>query len=399
MLESSLFLNYCKENNFTLFSGTPCSYLKPFINFVINSDEFSFIEVTNEGDAVAFASGAYLGGRKSVVMFQNSGLGNAVNPLTSLSNVMRIPFLGIVTLRGEPGGEPDEPQHELMGRITKELLELMEIPWLEFPANESELKETFIKVDQHFREHRTPLFLVMKKDSVQKYELPEQAIDLTKRNHSVVRSEKKASCPGRTAAIEAIREVNSMNSAVIATTGKTGRELFELGDESHNLYMVGSMGCALPIGIGLTYSQYKGKVIVIDGDGAALMRLGNMAFAGQLKRSNIVHILLDNGTHDSTGGQKTFSEKIDFPGIASSCGYERIYETNNLDEFKKALSDSLNQDKLSFVYLRISPGSPQKLGRPTITPANACIRFSNYIIGNKDDIPRNKENHKTEYPT
>src|SRR5947207_718455 len=125
MIHPSIFLDSCLQHGFTFFTGTPCSYLKPIINYVIDHDRFSFVDATNEGDAIAIAAGVTLAGGKSVVMFQNSGLGNAVNPLTSLAAIFEIPMLLLVTHRGEPGGEPDEPQHALMGTITTQMLDIM----------------------------------------------------------------------------------------------------------------------------------------------------------------------------------------------------------------------------------------------------------------------------------
>src|SRR5204862_2872271 len=135
-----------KELGFDFFTGVPCSYLKPFINYTIDAPELDYIGATNEGDAVAIASGVELTGRRGMVMFQNSGFGNAVNPLTSLNAIFRIPILLIVTWRGEPGGETDEPQHELMGQITPELFEVMRLPWTFFPQSEDEIGPTLRKV-------------------------------------------------------------------------------------------------------------------------------------------------------------------------------------------------------------------------------------------------------------
>jgi phosphonopyruvate decarboxylase len=133
MIQAADFLQQAQQLGFSLFTGVPCSYLKPFINYTIDAAGLDYIGAANEGDAVAIASGAELAGRRAVVMFQNSGFGNAVNPLTTLNAIFHIPVLLIVTWRGEPGGEPDEPQHELMGKITTELFEVMHLPCVLFP--------------------------------------------------------------------------------------------------------------------------------------------------------------------------------------------------------------------------------------------------------------------------
>ncbi len=383
MLDDDCFFEECQKLGFTLFTGTPCSYLRPFINRVIDNDSLQFIATPNEGDAVALASGAYLAGRKSVVMFQNSGLGNAVNPLTSLSHTFRIPFLGIVTLRGEPGGPKDEPQHGLMGEITTKLLELMKIPWAYFPTEKDEMIGALALVEQHMESNKTPFFFVMKEGSVKGYELKHRNEEIFQsfNSSSIVRKKIDKIKVTRTEALNTLQQLLSKDDVLIATTGKTGRELFELGDLENQFYMVGSMGCALPLAIGLTQSNFKGKVFVVDGDGALLMRMENMALTGQIRPPALVHILLDNGTHDSTGGQGTNSKMIDFCNIALACNYTSVLETNDIDELSRFIEANNKASGPIFVRLHTLPGSPSTLGRPTVTPEEVAIRFKKFITG------------------
>ena len=382
MIHSSVFLEKCKDRNCTLFTGTPCSYLKPFINYVIDDDDLEFVETTNEGDAVALACGAWLGGRHSVVMFQNSGLGNAVNPLTSLSYIMKIPFIGIVTLRGEPSGDKDEPQHELMGAITTELLDLMKIPWAYFPTEKEDVEKSLTAAESCISE-RTPFFFVMKKNSVESYELKTKGVlrSIMRHNSSIQRMASRNIGVNRTQALKTIKKFFGMDNVLLATTGKTGRELFEIEDASNQLYMVGSMGCALPIGLGLSKTRYKNTICVIDGDGALLMRMGNMALVGQMRPRELVHILLDNGVHDSTGGQKTFSEAIDFCSIAQSCGYKSIFEVDTMEGFEHAADVIIGNAKPGFIRFLIVPGSPKNLSRPNVTPDTVALRLKKHIEG------------------
>lgn len=381
MIDSNDFLNECKKSGYHLFTGTPCSYLKPFINSVIDDTDLEFIETTNEGDAVALASGAWLAGKKSIVMFQNSGLGNAINPLTSLSYTMKIPFIGIVTLRGEPNGPKDEPQHELMGQITIAQLELMKIPWAYFPTEKEKVEGALFFAEKMGEAEESPFFFVMKKDSVEPYELSKVDKNILVNHYKteIHRNISNLRDVSRTDALKAIKVSFDKESLLVATTGKTGRELFEIEDSPNQLYMVGSMGCALPIGLGLSKAYSSGSICVIDGDGALLMRMGNIALAGQMGTQGLVHILLDNGVHDSTGSQRTFSESIDFAGIACSCGYESIYEVDTILNFEAAISEILKSNKLSFIRFHIKPGSPKKLGRPTITPSEVALRMKKYI--------------------
>src|SRR5215468_11034267 len=160
MIQAANFIRHARERGFGLFTGVPCSYLKPLINYTIDAPDLAYIGAANEGDAVAIAGGSELAGRRAVVMFQNSGLGNAVNPLTSLNAIFRIPALLIVTWRGEPGGDPDEPQHELMGQITPRMLDLLGIRWGFFPTAEAEVAPALDQAVEHMDETRLPFALV-----------------------------------------------------------------------------------------------------------------------------------------------------------------------------------------------------------------------------------------------
>src|SRR5687768_12465864 len=162
MIQARSFVETAKMAGFTLYAGVPCSYVKPFINYVIDAPDLSYVGAANEGDAVAIAAGAELGGRRAVVMMQNSGLGNAVSPLTSLNAIFKIPSLLIVTLRGEPGGPHDEPQHELMGKITTQMLDLMGIAWSFFPTEENDVAGAIEKAVGHLTKTSLPYCFVMK---------------------------------------------------------------------------------------------------------------------------------------------------------------------------------------------------------------------------------------------
>jgi phosphonopyruvate decarboxylase len=280
MISAGDFLHSCLDRGFSFYTGTPCSYLKPIINYVIDNKEFSFINVANEGDAVALACGAVMAGKKSVVMFQNSGLGNAVNPLTSLNYTFRIPVLLIVTLRGEPFGPKDEPQHELMGEITTALLETIRIGWSYFPDSSDKILAALEHADAFMTEERLPFAFVMRKSAVESYKL--NSFDKTRPIHNTVSHEENFCLPynkrpTRNDALKIIRSVSGKGTAVIATTGFNGREMYMLDDRNNQFYMVGSMGCALSIGTGIALNKPGLKVIVVDGDGALLMRTGAMA--------------------------------------------------------------------------------------------------------------------------
>ncbi len=362
-----------RQRGFGLWTGVPCSYLKPFINYVIDAPDLRYVAAANEGDAVAIASGADLGGMRAIAMFQNSGLGNAVNPLTSLNAIFRIPVLVITTLRGEPGGPHDEPQHALMGPITTRMLDVMEIPWEYFPQEAGEVEPALARVVSHMETRSLPYALVMKKGSVADWKL-KSTPEPRPLTPSPVRSEAAVPRFTREAILRAVQASLRPADVVIASTGFTGRELYALEDRREQLYMVGSMGCAMSLGLGLSLAQPKRRVIVLDGDGAVLMRMGGLATVGYERPPNLVHVLLDNQMHESTGGQSTVSHSVDFCAIAAACGYPRTARATTPDEVASFLQGD-DGSRLSFFHVRILPGSPSDLPRPTITPPEVAARL------------------------
>lgn len=382
MISADKFLTPARELGFNFFTGTPCSYLKPFINYVIDTDGFDFIDSVNEGEAVAIAAGATVAGKRAVVMFQNSGLGNAVNPLTSLTYTFNIPVMVITTLRGEPGGAHDEPQHELMGQITTELLETMRMKWAFFPNTEADVMPALKLADDYMKSTNQPFVFVMRKDDISDYKLqkkPAVSQKVLSVNHSDLFELGYKERTTRTPVLEVIQKELGQDVAVIATTGKTGRELYEVGDLKNQFYMVGSMGCALAFGLGIALVKPKLKVVVIDGDGALLMRTGTMATVGAYRPNNLVHILIDNEAHDSTGGQGTVTGGISFGAVALGFGYEQVYSTDKLEAFKNILDVVKNSKSSTFIHLKTQKGSPEKLGRPKVTPAEVSLRFAEFV--------------------
>lgn len=374
-MKASVFFDECLERKFLFFTGTPCSYLKPFINYAIDHPKINFVDATNEGDAVAMAAGSVLGGTNAVVMFQNSGLGNAVNPITSLSCAFEIPFLGITTLRGDPNGAADEPQHELMGSITTKLLELMRVGWEFFPEKDEAVAPALDRAEKFMREAKRPFFFVMKKGAIDKFDLKAQPVSQPNVTKAVNAQYRNKDLKTRTEVLRAIHEFTAGKLAVIATTGKTGRELFEIKDTSNQFYMVGSMGCAPTLGLGLALTKPNIGCVVIDGDGALMMRMGAMVSVGRFQPRNLIHILVDNGAHDSTGGQKTSSEAVDFLGIAKACGYQSALGTDDLGTFSEYLAYARSHPGPHFIHMKIKLGSPENLGRPTVKPVEVAQRF------------------------
>jgi phosphonopyruvate decarboxylase len=356
------------KRGFKLFSGVPCSYLKSLINYAI--DHCDYIGAANEGDAVAIASGAALGGMRSVVLMQNSGLSNAVSPLTSLNFPFRLPVLGFVSLRGEEG-LGDEPQHELMGPITTDMLEVMKIPWEFLTPDKSRLESQLAQALDVYLSGRS-FFFVVKKGILEDLSLKQNSSGLLAKNESLVRLGNQAR-HSRNEVLLQISEALGSEWLVIATTGHTGRELYEVDDRLNQIYMVGSMGCASSMGLGLARSQPQKKVLVIDGDGALLMRMGNLATLGAYSPKNLFHLCLDNGIHASTGGQATVSCGIDIAGVAAACGYTRVLQTSDVENLVNSLIEF--NGGLTFTHFPITGAKKAGLGRPAVSPYEVKQRF------------------------
>ena len=377
MISANFLINQLSKYKFNFFTGVPCSHLTSVINGVINSRKIKYIGATSEGEAVGIASGAWLAGKKSVVMIQNSGLGNTINPLTSLNHTFKIPILLITTWRGEPKIN-DEPQHELMGKITRNILRLIKIKNEIFPIKENNLKKVLLKINNSINKTSLPYALVMRKETIKKEKLKQKKILIKKKNKALI-FYKKNKIPSRFKVLENLNKNIDNKVGVIATTGKTGRELFSLNDCENFFYQVGSMGCASAISLGVALNTKK-KIIVLDGDGSLLMKMGNMSTIGANQPKNLIHILLDNNVHDSTGQQLTNASNVNFANIAINCGYKESYSTDNTNDFSKILKKNLaNTNGPIFIHIKIKKGSIDNLGRPTIQPKDVAKRFKNFL--------------------
>jgi phosphonopyruvate decarboxylase len=266
-----------------------------------------------------------------------------------------------------------------MGRITQDLLSVIGVPHAPFPASRDALPPAFAQATEAIRATGLPFAFVMRKGDV-----AEQALGVADRPLPAPgrRADLPAAAerPTRAAALERFLQLVPAEGAVIATTGKCGRELFTLADRPQHLYQVGSMGGASGMALGVALNTAN-PVFVLDGDGAALMKLGTFATIGAHAPRNLVHILLDNGVHDSTGGQPTVSPGVDFAAIALACGYRFAGSCGTLDGFEAAFRDAAGRPGPALIHLRIAPGSMAKLGRPTVGPAEVAQRFKAFLAG------------------
>lgn len=400
MIEARHFVEAARTRGFEWYAGVPCSYLTPFINYVLQDPSLQYVSMANEGDAVALIAGIALGGaaadagaaglatqvrpRRGIVMMQNSGLGNAVSPLTSLTWTFRLPQLLIVTWRGQPG-VPDEPQHALMGPITPAMLDTMEIRWELFPTESDAIGPALERAAAHMDATGRPYALLMQKGSVAAYPLKPAASVIGKQRRPVaaaVLAARGIPFETRPSRQDALREVVAhtpcASTAVLASTGFCGRELYAIDDRPSHLYMVGSMGCVVPLALGLALARPDLRVVALDGDGAALMRLGAFATVGAYGPRNLQHLLLDNGAHDSTGGQATVSPHVSFAQVAAACGYASSLETDDVGQIGEWL-DGPALEGPRFARLLTRTGTPDNLPRPSITPVDVKARLMQHF--------------------
>jgi phosphonopyruvate decarboxylase len=366
MLDTRRFGEVLKREGFDFYSGVPCSFLKDLINYAVN--ECEYVMAANEGDAAAICAGAFLGGRKPALLMQNSGLGNAVSPLTSLNAIFHIPVLGFVSLRGEPG-LADEPQHELMGVITGGMLETMGIEYAVLSPDQGEAERQLAAAAAVFGGGR-PFFFIVRKGTF-------SAVPLREDKRPVPRQ----GLARRFDLLRGVRAGAPEDALFLATTGFTGRELYTLGDTPNNLYVAGSLGCVSSLGLGLSLARPDKRVIVLDGDGSLLMRAGSMGVNAWYKPAALLHVLFDNQMHESTGGQFTVSPGVDWPRLAGAFGYPAVSRADDPAALQRETEDWAKGGGLRFVYVPTAAGAPADLGRPRVRPQEAAERLMRFMGG------------------
>ena len=356
------------------YTGVPDSQLKSLINYLMSLygiDPKHHIIAANEGNCVALAAGYYLStGKIPIVYMQNSGEGNTVNPICSLTNdkVYAIPIIYIIGWRGEPGVH-DEPQHIFQGEITLKLLEAMDIKYtvVSKDTKEEEIDNKMKEFNDILKLGKSVAFVIRKGALL--YEGKTEY----KNNFSLKREE----------IIEHIIKV-SKDDPIVSTTGKASRELFEIRErnkEGHakDFLTVGSMGHSSTIALGIAFNKPKTKIWCIDGDGAVLMHMGAMGIIGANAPNNYIHILINNGSHESVGGMPTVALNMDFVQIAKACGYKYVVSVDNFEDLDKALIEVKNRNELCFLEIKCSIGARDNLGRPTTTPKENKEGFVQYL--------------------
>ena len=362
MIEPKYFYDKLAENGTDFFAGVPDSLLKNFCAYITdNAPADKHIISANEGGAVALASGYHFAtGKIPLVYMQNSGIGNAVNPLLSLADgdVYSVPMLLVIGWRGEPGFH-DEPQHVKQGKATCSLLDAMQIPYVIMAEDTEKLDKQISYAYKTIGEKSAPFAIVVKKGTFSDYTL---------KNNVPVVAEMK-----REEAIERIMCAAPENAAFVSTTGMASRELYELREKhgqghERDFLTVGSMGHASQIALSVSMQKSDRPIFVLDGDGAAIMQMGGMAIIGSRRPKNLVHIVLNNGSHDSVGGQPTIGLEIDLPAIAGACGYENVLSADTAAKLDAALKNAEIGKKLTFVQVKVAKGARKDLGRPKSAP-------------------------------
>jgi len=363
MINPEFFYEKLKENKVNFFSGVPDSLLKSFCAYLTdNCEENKHIIAVNEGAAIALASGYNIAtGKVALVYMQNSGIGNAVNPLLSLADpeVYKIPMVLLIGWRGEPGVH-DEPQHVKQGKITLKLLEAMDIPYEILSSDESKVLNQINTCFDFISKNNAPYALVVKKDTFAHYSL--------KNNER-----EKLGLMSREEAIEELIKASKKNEIFFSTTGMASRELYEIRDKykidhSHDFLTVGSMGHTSHIALSVALQKPDRNVTIIDGDGAVLMHMGAIAAIGVKKLKNFRHIVINNGVHDSVGGQPTIAQRVNLCDIALACGYKYARRVESREKFLNVLSEQ--KESPAFIEVFVKKGARKDLGRPKISPVD-----------------------------
>lgn len=360
--------------NVDFYTGVPDSLLKPLCNYLMDAygiDSKHHMIAANEGNCTAIAAGYHLAtGKVPAVYMQNSGEGNVINPLASLLNdkVYAIPMIFIVGWRGEPGVH-DEPQHIYQGEVTVKLLEDMDVA--AYVVTKETIEEELDAQMQVFRSllaKGKDVAFVVKKGALSF----EKNVEYSNKNHM-----------RREEIIEHIVNV-SKEDPILSTTGKASRELFEIREKNgqshkYDFLTVGSMGHTSSIALGVALQKPQQKIWCIDGDGAMLMHMGAMAVIGANKPSNLVHIVINNGAHETVGGLPTVASEINLVKMAEACGYPYAVRVSEFEQLDKELQAAKERRELTLIEVECAIGAREDLGRPTTTALENKENFMRYL--------------------
>ena len=355
MIKANTLINLLKKNNCNFFTGVPDSVLKELSFSLQNQSESNHIIATSEGAAVSLGIGHYLSTKKiPCVYMQNSGLSNALNPLISIAHkkVYSIPLILIIGWRGSPKTK-DEPQHNVKGKITENILKLLNIKY-KVIRSDKDLKK-FDKLIKNAKKNDSIVACLIEKGVLEKIKRVEKKKDFYKLNKEFF--------------LKTLLLILGNNAKIIASTGYNSRELMYLRKKykikkNKDFYMVGGMGHATSVALGYSLSNKK-KIVCIDGDGSLLMHLGSIKTAGTFAKKNFKYVLLNNNSHDSVGGQNTYANDIDFKNLSKSLGFKNYYLIKKNNDIKKIIQKFLTNKNLSFLEVKVSNNKIKNLPRPT----------------------------------
>lgn len=367
MLDQKLVFEALAEQGITFFTGVPDSYLNGFCNYALANMPERNVIAANEGNAVGIACGHYFATKEiPLVYMQNSGLGNTINPLASLAehDVYAVPMILLIGWRGQGNTEPNHPQHRLQGEITPGLLDVMHIPYSILKDDDTDFQTEIAKAAAYCRENRRSYALIA----------PKGVMAAAEKANNV-----DAVYPmSREEAIEVILDQMPADTIYSATTGRATRELFFLRErrnetKAHDYLNVGSMGHASSVALGIAMEKPQRNVVCLDGDSACMMHMGAMTMVSKYNVPNFLHVVLNNGAHESVGGQPSAGHKVDFTKIAEACGYATVGKAvENEQELIEAIAKLKDCGKAAFIDCRIHKGLNSKLP-PIIFDHNAAI--------------------------
>ena len=372
MIRSEFFIEKLRESGIDCYTGVPDSLLKNICAYITDHfDAQHNIIAANEGAAVGLAAGHYLAtGQPACVYMQNSGEGNIINPLASLTDqeVYNIPVLLLIGWRGRPGVH-DEPQHIKQGKVTMGLLNTMGVNFDVLSKDEDKAEKQIAKAVTALK-NKEVYALVIEKDTFEEYKLQ----NVEKNDLTMSREE----------AIRTVAAALDENDCIISTTGMISRELFEyrtsMGQgHERDFLTVGSMGHASQIALGIAMAQPGRRIWCFDGDGAAIMHMGSMAIIASKEPKNYVHIVFNNGAHDSVGGQPTVGFKIDLPAVAKAVGYKNAFSTETKETLTNLLKMLKAQEGPVLLEIKVKKGNRKDLGRPTTTPIQNKEALMNFL--------------------
>ena len=367
MIQPKDFFEAMAARGVGFYAGVPDSLLANFCAYVDDiGGRDQHLITANEGNAVALAMGYHMAtGKVAMVYMQNSGLGNTINPLTSLADpeVYKVPMLLVIGWRGEPG-ESDEPQHVKQGRVTLSQLDVLEIPYWVLDAScnvDAILDAAFVGM----RQRNAPVALVVRKDTFAKYKPKNPSADTL--------------TLARETALEVLLQLSNEDDLIVSTTGKTSREVFELrvkhGQKQRDFLTVGGMGHTASIALGVAVGQPQRRVVCLDGDGSLLMHMGCMPVIADYKPLRFIHVLLNNESHESVGGQATSAGQVDFAQLSQAVGYAGYRVANDVTSLQQAWHSLADKVGPVLLEVRIKKGSRDNLGRPTTTAEQNKLAF------------------------